>query len=81
MSDSSIYNSREKFIPKSDRSIKNPKQRREGLDDQIRKRRSNNRGFRRVIHLAKRESGRKFLIITVVVTLLLFLIFTWFYSY
>lgn len=81
MFDGDIYKTREKIVPKSNRSMRKYEKRRETPDDQIRKRRSNNRGFHRIFHLAKRESVRKYLMISMSVAIFLFLIFTWFYSY
>ena len=81
MSDEGFYNSREQFIPKSDRSVLKPKQFAEDSTKGDRIRRTKNRGFRRLFHLAKKESGRKFLIGLFLIVTLFLLLFSWFYSF
>ena len=80
MSDESFYNSREEFIPKSDRSGINTKQSNNGTMRSNRVRRSSNSGLRRLFHLAKKESSRKFMIGIILGLSFLLLLFSWFYS-
>ena len=81
MSDEGFYNTREQFIPKSDRSGINLKQSKNNTSRIERIRRTKNRGFRRLFHLAKKDSGRKFLISMFLVITLSLLLFSWFYTF
>ena len=81
MSGEGFYNSREEFIPKSDRSGIKPKQSAVDITKSDRIRRTKNRGMRRLFHLAKKESSRKFLIGLFLVVTLYLLLFSWFYSF
>ena len=81
MSDEGFYTSRERFTSKSDRLRSSPKQSKTNTISRDRLRRSNNSGLRRLFHLVKKESGRKFLIGLILVVILFLLVFSWFYSF
>ena len=81
MSDEGFYKSKEQFTLKSDRSGIKPKQFAIDITKSDRIRRTKNRGFRRLFHLVKKESSRKFLIGLFLVVTLYLLMFSWFYSF
>jgi hypothetical protein len=81
MSHEGFYNSKEKFIQRSGRFGVKPRKINKETTKSDRIRRTKNRGFRRLFHLAKKESSRKFLIGLFLVVTLILLLFSWFYSF
>ena len=79
MSDEDFYNSREHFIPKSDRSEINKIQFKSGTLRAERIRRTKNSGLRRLYHLARKDSGRKLVIGIFILIPILLLLFSWIY--
>ena len=81
MSDKGFYNSREQYIPKADISGRNPKESLNSTARRNRIRRTKNSGLRRLFHLARKESGSKLLIGSVLLVTFLLLLFSWIYSF
>tara|TARA_B100002019_G_scaffold274323_1_gene271153 strand:+ start:1091 stop:1336 length:246 start_codon:yes stop_codon:yes gene_type:complete len=81
MSDKGFYNSREQYIPKADISGRNPKESLNSTARRNRIRRTKNSGLRRLFHLARKESGGKVLIGSVLLLTFLLLLFSWIYSF
>ena len=81
MKDESFYKSREQYIPKADISGIKPKKSMKSTSSSDRIRRTKNSGLRRLIHLAKKESGSKVLIWSILYVTLILLLFAWFQSF